>query len=96
MRGFFQPSFRNGVIQLNIDDIWSGAGPGVASGLRLQDEGRRSVGVGQQHSGDIELGAGHLLDDDPEDEEHGDDRSPAETGRHLTTTNFPHSAQWQR
>ena len=51
-----------------MDNIWSGAGPGVASWLTQETEWRRSVAVGKENSRNIELGAGDVIDEDEGEE----------------------------
>ena len=44
------------VLQLEAEDVRPGGGPGVAAGLAAQAEGGRAGAVGQQHTGDVQLG----------------------------------------
>ena len=64
-----------------MDDIGSGAGPGVTSRLAEETEGWRSLAVGKENSRNIEFGAGDVIEEAEGDD--GDNHGHSVSGPHA-------------
>ena len=73
------------VLQLEVDDVRPGGGPGVAPGLAGQTEGRRAGAVRQQHAGNVQLGGPAGLQQHQEEHREGEGPHAEITwrGRHI-------------